>query len=206
MRLNIRFMTIAMALLITFSGEIFAQQSAPTGNQSGIEPLLRAIEAQGRTQEALLRTLIEEMRQSRLTTQLNSVNLYRLQVLSDSLGNQQTRVDNLATELEQLTEYINQAGDTSRLEADLRDMETSISETVDPAQRTILEQSFKATKRSMETERERNLKGIETNRTRQQELQVRLQTEKARLAEMEEKIAAMDRHFQNVTAEITKKK
>lgn len=206
MQLNMRFMTITMALLITFSGDIFAQQSATTGNQSGIEPLLRAIEAQGRTQEALLRTLIEEMRQSRLTTQLNSVNLYRLQVLSDSLGNQQTRVDNIATELEQLTEYINQARDTSRLEADLREMESSINETVDPAQRTMLEQSFKATKRSMETERERNMKGIEMNRTRQQELQVRLQTEKARLAEMEEKIAAMDRHFQNVTAEITKKK
>ena len=203
---RLELMAVVMACLFSLSSDIFAQQSPPTpGTQANIEMLLRTIEAQGRTQEALLRTMIDELKQSRLANQLNSVNLYRLQVLSDSLVNQQARVDNIATELGQLTEYLNEAGDTSRFDADLREIENSINETGDPSQRAALVQSLNSTRRAMEIERERNRKSYENQRVRQQELQIRLQNEKARLAEMEEKILAMDRHFQKVTAEVTGK-
>ena len=192
-------------LVCLLSVDLFAQSAAVPGSHATIEALLRSIEAQGRTQEALLRSLLEEAQQNRMASQLNSVNLYRLQMLTESLNSQQSRVDSLTTELDLLTQQLEQASDSFGMDDQLPELESAIQQATDPTQRQMLLQSYQTTKRALELQKEQLRKERERNQLRQQNLQVRLQQEKARLAELEEKISAMDRHFQNVTAELVRK-
>ncbi|NDD63747.1 MAG: hypothetical protein EBZ36_07190 [Acidobacteria bacterium] len=205
MRKNNFTLAIIFSLLCLFSLDARAQSAVTTGNQGNIETLLRAIEAQGRIQEALLRSLVDEMKQNRVSSQLNSVNLYRLQMLTDSLNSQQIRVDSISAELDLLNQQINHPNDLSRLESDLGELETEINRTSDPSHRAGLTQTYNTTKRAIELQKEQIRRENEMNQLRQQNLQVKLQSEKARLAEIEERISTMDRHFQNVTAELVKK-
>ena len=198
----IGFILILVSLL---SVDLFAQPPAASGPPATIEALLRSIEAQGRTQEALLRSLLEEAQQNRMASQLNSVNLYRLQMLNESLNSQQSRVDSLTTELDLLTQQLEQASDSFGMDDQLPELESAIQQATDPTQRQMLLQSYQTTKRALELQKEQLRKERERNQLRQQNLQVRLQQEKARLAELEEKISAMDRHCQNVTAELVRK-
>jgi len=205
MRNNIITLALVIGLVLLSNFDARAQSPTASSNQGNIEGLLRAIEAQGRTQEALLRGLIDEMKQNRISSQLNSVNLYRLQMLTDSLNSQQIRVDSIIAELDLIGQQMNQSSDMSRLEGDLQELEAEISRTGDPTQRAVLAQSYNTTKRAIELQKEQIRKESEMNQLRQQNLQVRLQNEKARLAEIEERISAMDRHFQNVTSDLVKK-
>lgn len=205
MRKNNITLAIIFSLFCLFSLDARAQSAVTTSNQGNIETLLRAIEAQGRIQEALLRSLVDEMKQNRVSSQLNSVNLYRLQMLTDSLNSQQIRVDSISAELDLLNQQINQPNDLSRLESDLGELETEINRTSDPSHRAGLTQTYNITKQAIELQKEQIRRENEMNQLRQQNLQVKLQSEKARLAEIEERISTMDRHFQNVTADLVKK-
>ena len=196
---------LILMMLCLLTADLFAQPPAASGSPATIEALLRSIEAQGRTQEALLRSLLEEAQQNRMASQLNSVNLYRLQMLNESLNSQQSRVDSLTTELDLLTQQLEQASDSFGMDDQLPELESAIQQATDPTQRQMLLQSYQTTKRAIELQKEQLRKERERNQLRQQNLQVRLQQEKARLAELEEKISAMDRHFQNVTAELVRK-
>ena len=140
--------------LCLFSFDVYAQSPPATANQGNIESLLRAIEAQGRTQEALLRSLIEEMKQNRISSQLNSVNLYRLQMLTDSLNSQQIRVDSITAELDLISQQMNQPNDMSKLESDPEELETEIGRTSDPSHRVTLTQTYNTTKRAIELQKE----------------------------------------------------
>ena len=184
---------------------LFAQPAAAPGPPVTIEALLRSIEAQGRTQEVLLRSLLEEVQQSRITTQINSVNLYRLQMLTESLNSQQSRVDSLTAELDLLTQQLQTTNDSLPMDDQLPELESAIQQATDPAHRQMLLQMFNTTKRALESQREQLRKESERNQLRQQTLQSQIEQEKARLVELEEKISAMDRHFQKVTTELVKR-
>lgn len=184
---------------------LFAQPAAASGSPVTIEAILRSIEAQGRTQEELLRSLLEEVQQSRITTQINSVNLYRLQMLTESLNSQQGRVDSLTAELDLLTQQLQTTNDSLPMDDQLPELESAIQQATDPAHRQMLLQMFNTTKRALESQREQLRKESERNQLRQQTLQSQIEQEKARLVELEEKISAMDRHFQKVTTELVKR-
>ena len=184
---------------------LFAQPAAAPGPPVTIEALLRSIEAQGRTQEVLLRSLLEEVQQSRITTQINSVNLYRLQMLTESLNSQQSRVDSLTAELDLLTQQLQTTNDSLPMDDQLPELESAIQQATDPAHRQMLLQMFNTTKRALESQREQLRKESERNQLRQQTLQSQIEQEKARLVELEEKISARDRHFQKVTTELVKR-
>ena len=64
---------------------------------------------------------------------------------------------------------------------------------------------FNTAKRALESQKEQLRKESERNQLRQQTLQSQIEQEKARLVELEEKISAMDRHFQKVTTELVKR-
>ena len=186
--------------------DLFAQTPVATESTATIEKLLRSIEALGRTQEVLLRGLLEEAQLNRMAFQINSVNLYRLQMLTDSLNSQQGRVESLTAELDIVAQQLRQTSDSLPMEEQLTEMESDIQKATDPTYRQMLIQAFNTTKRSIESQKDQLRKENELNQLRQQNLQIKLEQEKARLAELEEKISAMDRHFQNVTAELGKKK
>lgn len=195
--------TLVMVGLLNVN--LFAQPAAASGSPVTIEALLRSIEAQGRTQEALLRSLLEEVQQNRITSQINSVNLYRLQMLTESLNSQQSRVDSLTAELDLLTQQLQTTNDSLPMDDQLPELESAIQQATDPAHRQMLLQMFNTTKRALESQREQLRKESERNQLRQQTLQSQIEHEKARLVELEEKISAMDRHFQKVTTELVKR-
>jgi hypothetical protein len=184
-----------------------AQTQLPQGNLATIEHLLRNIEVQSRNQEVLLRALTDEIKQHLLTSQINNINLYRLQTLTVSLNNQQVRVDSISTEMNLLDEQISQSNEPSSLEQELKTIEEQIGQTSDPGQRAMLANAYNTAKRSMENEENRLKKERESNRVRHQNLTIRLQAEKLRLSEIEENLSKMDKYFQEITDElITRKK
>lgn len=205
MRLKIHVAAILLGILSLLNLDVQAQQTPPAGNNSNIESLLRSIESQSRTQEVLLRTLIDEIRQIQISSQLNAINLYRLQTLTESLNNQQVRVDGISSEIELLNEQLTQSNEPSSLESELKALEEEMGQVSDPARRLLLTNTFNTVKRSLENEKERLKREREQNRLRHQNLTIRLQSEKARLAEIEEGISAMDKYFQTITNELLSK-
>ena len=205
MQLKNTSLAIVFSLLCLISSNAQAQQPDATTNSVRIENTLRKLEEQSRTQILLLQQLIDELKQNRITTQLNNVNLYRLQMLTDSLNSQQIRVESISAELDLINEQIIQAGDSTRFDGEIRELEAEIKRTADPQLRATLTQTLQTTLRSIEVQKEQMRRDLELNRVRQQNLQIKLQTEKARLQEIEEKIDAMDKHFQRVTSDLVQK-
>jgi hypothetical protein len=206
MRLSRLTLGILIIVLPTFCVETRAQAQLSQGSIANIENLLRNIEIQSRNQEVLLRTLTNEIKQHILTSQINNINLYRLQTLNVSLNNQQVRVDSISTELDLLDEQFSQSSEPSSIEQDLRTIEEQISQTSDPGQRAMLTSAYNTAKRSMENEKERLKKEKESNRVRHQNLTNRLQAEKLRLSEIEESLLKMDKYFQEITDELATKR
>lgn len=197
-------------LLLVFSClgmlSFFVQaQSLATTTQTSAESLLRAIEIQGKTQETLLRLLIDVVKQSSIISQTNSANFYRLLIITESLRNQQAKVENIMAEIEQLNLQVNQLPDTKIYDNQLRDLESIISITVDPVQRNTLVESYNSLKRSVEYDKEQNQKSAEASRIRLQQLQVRLEDEKAKLDDLDNRASIIDRHFQSISTPSSQK-
>jgi len=144
----------------------------------------------------LLRALLDEVRQLRVTIQRANINMRQAQVLTERLARQQSRVDSLTEEVEQTKTLIQQSQDTSRDQDELKDLEASINETADPQQRAILIQSYNSMKRAIERQREYASQEAERSRSRQQQLEIALRAEQSKLAELQEQFDALDREFE----------
>ncbi len=152
----------------------------------------------------LLRALIDEVRQLRAVTQRNNLNLYRARVLADRLARQQTCVESLTEEIEQLKARIQQSLDTSRDEDEMKELEAAINETVDPQQRAILIQSYNSVKRAIERQREYARQEADRSRSRQQQLEIALRAEQAKLGELQEQLDTVEREFDKQLSETRK--
>ena len=182
-------LSLALCLVaISLSVNAFAQQPAA--------PTAAPTTSSAATAEAqLLRALLEEVRQLRATVQHLSVINYRAQRFAEQLARQQNRVDSLTEELAQVKTQIQQALDTSRDEEELRRLEADIANAPNPQMRAQLEQVYASLKTSIERQREYTRQEAERNRARQQQLEVALQTEQGRLAEVRDHLDALDRDF-----------
>jgi len=152
----------------------------------------------------LLRALLEEVRQLRTELQRTSVNTHRAQMLAERLVRQQSLVESLSEEIEQLKALIQQSQDTSREEGELKELETAIQETPDPQVRQQLAQSYASLKRSFARQKEYAQQEAERQRQRQQQLETMLRAEQVRLAEMQEQLDALDRDLERQIAESRK--
>lgn len=175
----------------------FAQPAAASGNAT---QLAATPEAQ------LLRALLDEVRQLRISLQRTNINTYRAQSLTGQLARQQNRVETLTEEIVQLKTQILQSQDTSRDEGELKELEITINETSDSATRAQLLQSYAGFKRSLARQREQAQQEAERQRTRQQQLEATLQQERARLLELQEQLEALDREFEKQITETRKNK
>jgi len=184
--------TFALCLFCAaLSFNAFAQQTAAS-------PAAPSPEAQ------LLRTLIDEVRQLRAVSQRNSLNLHRAQMLTDRMARQQTRVESLTEEIEQLKTQIQQSLDTSRDDDEMKELEAAINDTADQQQRAVLIQSYNGMKRAIERQREYARQEAERNRSRQQQLEIALRAEQARLAELQDQFDALEREFEKQLNETRK--
>jgi len=184
--------TFALCLLCAApSFNAFAQQGAAS-------PAAPSPEAQ------LLRTLIDEVRQLRVASQRNSLNLHRAQTLTDRMARQQTRVESLAEEIEQLKTQVQQSLDTSRDEDEMKELEAAINDTADTQQRAVLIQSYNGMKRAIERQREYARQEAERSRSRQQQLEIALRAEQSKLAELQDQFDALEREFEKQLNETRK--
>lgn len=154
----------------------------------------------------LLRAILEEQRLMRITLQRTYVNAYRAQSLIERLARQQARVDSLNEEITQLKSLIQQTQDASREEDELKDLLATINETPDAQQRMALTQSYNSLKRAIERQREYARQEAERSRERQQQLELALRTEQAKLAELQEQFDAIDRDLEKQMADTRKGK
>ncbi len=149
----------------------------------------------------LLRAILEELRVQRAALQRTYVNAYRGQMLTERLARQQARIDSLTEEITQLKTVAQQLQDYSQDEDELKDLLATINETADPIQRASLIQSYNSLKRAIERQREYARQEAERNRERQQQSELALRVEQAKLAELQEQLDALDREFEKQLGE-----
>jgi chromosome segregation ATPase len=149
----------------------------------------------------LLRALLEEVRQLRLAVQKGSLSQHRSQLLLERIARQQDRVEGLNAEIEQVREQLQVLSQPGRYDEELKGMEEAISRARNPQERARLEEAYDALKRSLEEQRQADQKELERQRERERALAARLQTEQARLAELQEQLEAIEREMDKQVAE-----
>lgn len=194
---KLKFVLALSLLSLALSAITYAQQPATASAASPEVQLLRAVLEEQRA-------LREEVRQLRATMQRISVNAYRAQVLNDRLARQQTRVDIVTEEIEQLKTQMQQLLDTSRDADELVELKAAIDTTPDPQTRGQLIQAYQSTERSQVRQRELAQQEAERSRVRQQQLETNLRMEQAKLSDLKEQLDALDREFERPLSETRK--
>lgn len=203
-RTKILLAVCAFAATLALSTGVFAQ--APQPSTQPTHAAASSPEAQlQRAQLEELRALREEVRQLRTTIQRTNINTYRAQRLTEQLAAQQSRVDGVVEQIEQLKAQTQLSLDASHDEEELRDLEAALR-VADAQTLPQLRQVYESLKRSIERQREYARQEAERNRTRQQQLETLLQTEQARLAELREQLETLDRDFDRQMADAKKSK
>jgi DNA repair exonuclease SbcCD ATPase subunit len=146
----------------------------------------------------LLRALLEEVRQLRTALQQTTIGTLRARLLIEQLAKQQTLVDTLSEEINQLKALITQAQDTTRGDDDLQELEAQIRECADPQERARLMQSYAALKRAMERERAVLKKEAVEQQARQMQLENTLRAEQTKLAELQGQLEDLDRELEKL--------
>jgi len=206
MRIGFIIIVIWFGVLSATAITVNAQQSPVIEYPNKLDALVRIIETQAKIQEVLLRKIVDEMQKSYISFQLNSINHYRLQILIDRLNKHQNQMQIIETELNTINDQISYADVPSQIETQISELEDEISHTSDYSQRPQLLQTLNTMKRMLELQKEQAAKEKEKNRVRQQTLQINLQSQKDQIAEIEEKILSIDRHFQTLTSELARKR
>jgi Na+-transporting NADH:ubiquinone oxidoreductase subunit NqrC len=136
------------------------------------------------------RSLLSEVRQLRLALQRANLIGYRAQILIERLRVQQDRVEQLSRELEQLRqEAVEEKLFDPQITEFAREQESQISREPDAARRNEMEASFKLMRYQL-TQRE------QLRRERETALTMRMQAEQAKLAELNDRLDAVERELE----------
>ncbi|MBL8186512.1 MAG: hypothetical protein JNK38_00815 [Acidobacteria bacterium] len=185
---KIRSIAFSILCLIIFccglSGNSLAQS-----NKSEVAP----VNSQDDTQ--VLRMLLNEVRQLRLTLQQTNVNAYRTQIALERLRLQQTRVDKLTRDLAELQMQMNEAASNRpRLAERLKELEASINQESDTARRANLTMEYKDLKFNLAQRDEWE----QQQRDHEAQLNRLLQVEQAKLSEYNEQIDSLQRDLERL--------
>lgn len=194
-RLRNTFFANALFISLAFAAGVMAQTPTPASS-SGLTPDTQLLRALLEEQRALR----EEVRQLRAVILRSNITTYRAQKLTDQLAQQQSHVDGLTEQIEQLKAQTQQSLQGSGDEQELRDLEAAI-QAADPQTRPQLIQVYESLKRSIERQREYAQQEVAQNRIRQQQLEALLQNEQIRLADIREQLEALDRDLDKQLAD-----
>ena len=150
------------------------------------------------TGDALVRALIDEVRQLRLAMQKNSAYEIRGRLLIDRAKMHQENIREISRELEQSADFIR----SPEMSADITMEETMVEANVEARAATVADpqerqKMLEREKAMMEKRKEMQARHHEQMRMRFQRMEQRLVEEKAKLAEIEDELAKMQ-------AELTK--
>lgn len=152
----------------------------------------------GQSDSQTIKALLDEVRQLRLVLQRNSLATYRAQVTLERLKFQQARVDQLFKEQADLQNRIkevernlpvlsNQAGELEKL----------LAVAATPTERNEREMMIRAIKGELENEKQR----LQDWREREPQIAARLQTEQAKLAELNDNLDKLERELESAAAD-----
>lgn len=176
---------LSLFLLVLLTG-VYGLAQQPVGSASPAS----AAEVQ------LLRALLDEVQRLRLSVQHNNetqINTYRAQAVQARLTLQQARVDGLTEEIEHLKALIQQASDTSREEAELKEMEELFRQISEPNLRAQRMQELEIQKRSLARQQDAARQEADRHRLRLAQLHATHQQEQARRDELQGQLDALDR-------------
>lgn len=147
--------------------------------------------------QQVLQALLSEVRQLRLTLQRTNLSVFRAHIMIERLRMQQERVDRLTRLIEENQNELTGSGlSRSQLTERSQDLESQIKAEQDAGRRAQLEAQYKELKyiMDMQTERETQL------RARHVQLTTQLQTERAKLDEIESRLEALERELELLPA------
>lgn len=176
---------LSLFLLVLLTG-VYGLAQQPVGSASPAS----AAEVQ------LLRALLDEVQRLRLSVQHNNetqINTYRAQAVQARLTLQQARVDGLTEEIEHLKALIQQASDTSREEAELKEMEELFRQISEPNLRAQRMQELEIQKRSLARQQDAARQEADRHRLRLAQLHATHQQEQSRRDELQGQLDALDR-------------
>ena len=162
---------------------------AQTGSRS-LAP--SATETNAKTEEALLRTLVDEVRQLRLTLQRTVLSVHRFQVVFERQRLQQGRVDSVTRELQILSLQLDNAkfARTQFVER-AKQTQEQLDQEQDQKRRNMLEQQLKEFKIILSTRSQQD----DRQREREILLTTQLQAEQLKLDDLTNQLDSLEREL-----------
>jgi hypothetical protein len=165
------------------------RMSAQTANRA---PASSTIEVRTQAEELLLRTLVDEVRQLRLTLQRTTLGAYRFQLSFERLRLQQARVDSMTRELESVRLQLDNTKFTrTQFGARAKETQEQLDQEQDVKRRGVLEQQIKEFKRMLSTQTQQEERQTE----RQMLLHTQLQAEQLKLSDLNNQLDYVEREL-----------
>ena len=145
----------------------------------------------------LTQALLNEIKLLRQTLQRTSVSSFRAQVLTERLRVQQDQVNQLSREVEGLRSMLTDGrlGQPWMAER-VKEVESQLERETDPVRRQQLERQSK----QIQLEAERQSQRVAQQRERETQLTTKLQTEQAKLNELNERLDTLERELEELAA------
>lgn len=141
----------------------------------------------------VLKALLTEVRELRMTLQRVNVKAYRMQIGLERLRQQQARVDQFSRELAEVRMNLAEAtANRPRMAERLKEMEARLSQETDPTGRANLDAECKDFKYNLE----QLTTSLEQQRSRESELSGILQEEQDRLAQINAQLDSLSSEFE----------
>jgi hypothetical protein len=185
---------ICIAVLFLVSAQSTPAQSGATVEPSAKEP----------NEARVLRVLLDEMRQLRLTLETFNLRQLRSTIVQERVRRQEGRIETLNSDLEksrkQIRDLTTRGGYDDELE-ELKEVETAIKETNDECARAQLTQDYARLKHALERRKKADSEALERLRLLEPQLNTQLQTELDRLAELDSQLEGLERELDQQIAE-----
>lgn len=143
-------------------------------------------------QSALLKALLDEVRELRTTIQRNGLAQYRATLLADAIAKQRTLVGTISLELDRVRGEIRDLADQNDEDKELAESEAAYRAAT-PEARPVMEQALAALKRSVERQKQQAQRELTHLQVSEQQLNQRLLAEQAKLTSLEDEVKALER-------------
>jgi chromosome segregation ATPase len=150
--------------------------------------------AQSSSDSATIQALLAEVRQLRLALERSAALAPRIQLTLQRAQLQQDQVARLSRQLEDLRDRMAQAAsEETQTLAQIKAAEAHVVQEQDAARRKTIEEEIKAVKARLEQQSEQQRIQQAQQQARESELAGRLETERSKLNELNEKLNALER-------------
>jgi small-conductance mechanosensitive channel len=176
-----------VVLLLLSAQPAFAQRDGPAGAPASSNP---------QTELQLLRELIDEVRKLRSALLVNSVLQHRSSLLLERARRQSDLIVRLEGELQDLRQDMRELSDKGRYDeqlANLKEVETELSQAGDPTERADLTLEYGRISRSLERQKKADQEELDRKRERAPKLEARLLMEQATLNDLDSQLEALER-------------